>query len=290
VGLVGDGSPPNGGGSPEKSLDWMALKYFMDFHPNTPGLYFAGDDIAEEWNTLPHPDAVAFRGTYMPFILTSGDHASLGELVSVPVFQNTGGPIGPAEMIAFGGCPIINNFDAMTSGGPSCVVNSSYGSDGGPNGAVLIQATPNPQSTTARVVLSGFAFNNIRDDVPDPTLDRVAHLDGVLDWLDGTAIPIGVDPVAFANRLDDAYPNPFNPSTTIRYSIKDRGQVTLNIYNAAGQLVRTLVNDVQTPRAEGFDVAWDGTNNAGQSVSSGVYFYKLTAKGFVQTKKMVLLK
>ena len=103
-------------------------------------------------------------------------------------------------------------------------------------------------------------------------------------------LPIGVDPVALVNRLDDAYPNPFNPSTTIRYSIKNRGQVTLTIYNAAGQLVRTLVNEVQTPRTSGFDVVWDGTSNAGQAVSSGVYFYKLSAIGFVQTKKMVLLK
>ena len=69
-----------------------------------------------------------------------------------------------------------------------------------------------------------------------------------------------------------------------------QGPVTLRVYNAAGQLVRTLVDDMQSPQVGGFSVAWDGRDNAGSAVSSGVYFYKLTANKFVQTRKMVLLK
>ena len=64
----------------------------------------------------------------------------------------------------------------------------------------------------------------------------------------------------------------------------------LRIYNVAGQLVKTLVNAEQAPKAEGFTVQWNGRSNAGTPVSSGVYFYKLVAKNFTQTKKMVLLK
>ena len=78
--------------------------------------------------------------------------------------------------------------------------------------------------------------------------------------------------------------------TTVEYEIKDQGPVSLKIYNAAGRLVRTLVNEMQTPQPGGFSVSWDGTNNAGHNVSSGVYFYKLVARNFTQTKKMVLLK
>ncbi|MEJ2722628.1 MAG: hypothetical protein P8181_16040, partial [bacterium] len=55
-GLIADGSPPNGGSGPDKSTDWSLLKYFMDFHPQDPGCFFAGDDLAYEWNTLAHPD------------------------------------------------------------------------------------------------------------------------------------------------------------------------------------------------------------------------------------------
>ncbi|MEJ2721829.1 MAG: hypothetical protein P8181_11925, partial [bacterium] len=283
-GLIGDGGPANGGSGARKSLDFTLLKFFLDNHPDNPGVYAAGDDMAEQWVTLAHPDAVAVRGTYMPFLLTSPNHAGAptGLPVSPLVYQNTGRPIGPTRMTVSGGCPIVNDFDVMAPGGPSCLINSSYNAMDGPFGAVMIQATPNPQFTTARFVLSGFAFNYIRDDLPNTLTDRAEHLRDILTWFANVVPdPVGFTPVVCANRLDDAYPNPFNPSTRIRYSIREP---------AAGQLVRTLVDGVQAPRVEGFSIEWDGTNNSGQGVSSGVYFYKLSAAGFVKTKKMVLLK
>jgi photosystem II stability/assembly factor-like uncharacterized protein len=91
-------------------------------------------------------------------------------------------------------------------------------------------------------------------------------------------------------HLSQNYPNPFNSTTTVKYSIAEQGHVTLKIYNAAGQLVRTLVDEEQSPRAEGFAAAWDGTSNAGRPVASSVYFYQLRARDFLQTKKMVFLK
>jgi flagellar hook assembly protein FlgD len=96
--------------------------------------------------------------------------------------------------------------------------------------------------------------------------------------------------VAYANKLENAYPNPFNPTTTIRYSIASAGRVSLKIYNAAGQLVRTLVDEDQVPATEGLSATWDGLSDQGQPTASGVYFYKLTTKEFSDTKKMVLLK
>jgi hypothetical protein len=292
AGLVCDGSPPNGGSGPEKSLDWTALKFFMDFHPNNPGCFFAGDDLAEEWNTLAHPDAVAFRGTYMPYVLTTGNHAGAPSFLPVSpiVYQNTGQPIGPTQMVAYGGCAAINDFDVMASGGPQNFINSSYGTLDGPYGAVMIQATPTAQSI-GRVVLSGFAYNYIRDDVPQVPDDRAVHMHDIITYLENIVPdPIGVDPVAFQNKLGDAYPNPFNPTTTIEYSVRERAHVSLKVYNVAGQLVRTLVNEMQTPREAGFTKEWNGMNDQGQPVSSGVYFYKLVTKNFSQTKKMVLLK
>jgi hypothetical protein len=102
--------------------------------------------------------------------------------------------------------------------------------------------------------------------------------------------PTGIGPGTYENRLENAYPNPFNPATTIRYSIASAGHVSLRIYNAAGQLVRTLVDEAQLPRTGGFSVIWDGTDNRGRSVSSGVYFLKLTAESFSRTRKAVLLR
>ncbi len=102
---------------------------------------------------------------------------------------------------------------------------------------------------------------------------------------------IGNPSLAATNALFQNHPNPFNPTTTIKYAIKDGGHVTLKIYNAAGQLVRTLVDDMQAPQAGGFSVLWNGRNDAGEPVASGVYLYQLTAGSEYQAvKKLVLLK
>jgi hypothetical protein len=100
----------------------------------------------------------------------------------------------------------------------------------------------------------------------------------------------GVDdsPQGF-NYLDFNYPNPFNPSTTIRFGVAKAGPVTLRIYNVRGQLVRTLVDDVRQPGVEHM-VTWNGRDDRGRSVASGVYFVRLEASRFTQTRKMVLLR
>ena len=83
-------------------------------------------------------------------------------------------------------------------------------------------------------------------------------------------------------------PNPFNPTTLIRYELSDREHVTLSVYDASGQLVRTLVDETR-PFGKN-EVVWDGKSDAGTPVGSGVYFYRLTAGKFSESRKMVLLK
>ncbi|MBN2829333.1 MAG: choice-of-anchor J domain-containing protein [Candidatus Cloacimonetes bacterium] len=94
--------------------------------------------------------------------------------------------------------------------------------------------------------------------------------------------------VPVVTELKGNYPNPFNPETTINYSVKNDGPVSLDIYNVRGQKVRTLVNDVQ--KSGNHTVVWNGTDNNGKVVSSGVYFYKMSAGNYNQTKKMMLMK
>ena len=95
-------------------------------------------------------------------------------------------------------------------------------------------------------------------------------------------------PKAFG--LAQNFPNPFNPSTTISYDIPEgkEAQVVLNVYNMRGQLVRTLVDEVKSEGS--YQVQWDGADNYGRRVSSGVYFYRIKAGDFSQTRKMVILK
>ena len=80
-------------------------------------------------------------------------------------------------------------------------------------------------------------------------------------------------------------PNPFNPTTTISFTVVDKGNVTLNVYDANGRLVRTLANGVSDVGTH--ELTWDGRDNAGTTVGSGVYFYRLTAGKYSESKKMV---
>jgi hypothetical protein len=84
------------------------------------------------------------------------------------------------------------------------------------------------------------------------------------------------------------YPNPFNPVTTIRYQLPVARDVSLTIYNVLGQVVRTLVRELQP--AGTYTVNWDGTNDQGTSVGSGIYFYRIHAGDFVDGTKMIFLK
>jgi predicted lipoprotein with Yx(FWY)xxD motif len=84
------------------------------------------------------------------------------------------------------------------------------------------------------------------------------------------------------------YPNPFNPSTTIAFVIPDAGHVDLQIYDIAGRLVRVLLSEQR--EAGSHEVVWDGTDDSGSIVASGVYFYNLAGNNQMRTRKMVLLR
>jgi len=169
------------------------------------------------------------------------------------------------------------------------LVEMTYEGLGASAGAIISQTTTNSQSANVGVMLSGFSYHEVRDAGPSP-LDRFHHLEQILNWLGNwvTAVPV-VSPTTLTNRLGQNYPNPFNPVTTIAYQLKEPGRVTLNIYNVAGQLVRTLV-DANREAGINYEARWDGTTRSGERVASGVYFYRLVAKDFVKTRKMVLLK
>jgi hypothetical protein len=94
--------------------------------------------------------------------------------------------------------------------------------------------------------------------------------------------------VATNYSLDQNYPNPFNPETAIAFSLKEAGQVSLKIYNIQGQVVRTLVD--QQVAAGKYAVMWNGTNDLGVRLVSGVYFYSLQVNGFKETRKLNLMK
>jgi len=93
-------------------------------------------------------------------------------------------------------------------------------------------------------------------------------------------------PKAF--KLAQNYPNPFNPMTLIEFQLPEQCQVRIAIYNMLGQEVRSLVDDVKP--AGYHSVIWDGRDNAGAIVSSGIYYYRMITSSYNEVKKMVLLR
>lgn len=114
-------------------------------------------------------------------------------------------------------------------------------------------------------------------------------LGNVLDWFGAPVLSTKEEaklPKAYS--LKQNFPNPFNPTTAIEYALPEAGLVKLTIYNMLGQEVRTLVNTVQN--ANTYRVVWNGLDNNGKMVPSGIYFYTINANNFTATKKMVFMK
>jgi hypothetical protein len=94
--------------------------------------------------------------------------------------------------------------------------------------------------------------------------------------------------IANAFKLDQNYPNPFNPTTVINYELPRPAKVKLNVYNVLGQRIKTLANGLRA--AGNHTVVWDGKDQKGRRVASGIYFYKIAAGDYTCVRKMILLR
>ena len=103
-----------------------------------------------------------------------------------------------------------------------------------------------------------------------------------------TSITDSIEDVPTEFALEANYPNPFNPTTTIQYALPEDASVTLEVFDAMGRLVATLVNGQQP--AGRYESQWNGRSDAGNTVASGMYLYRLRAGQFVQTRTMLLMK
>jgi hypothetical protein len=136
-------------------------------------------------------------------------------------------------------------------------------------------ATPTPDSATlfgGAVLFTPY----LPTEPPPPAAPRIAVEEGSEETL----------PKKYS--LGQNYPNPFNPATTISFSLAQSEKVKLKIYNLLGQEVLTLLNGEKP--AGTHQIVWDGRDENGITVASGIYFYKLEAAGFKEVKRMVFLK
>lgn len=140
-----------------------------------------------------------------------------------------------------------------------------------------------PAAVTACLSCHGSAvFNNVMTKLDCTPCHQTAHASQtVVEDIGGN------QPATFL--LSQNYPNPFNPSTTIRFSLPQTEKVKLEVYDIQGRLVKSLV-DYELYQPGNYEVTWDGSDNNGSRVASGIYFTKMQAGKFAQTRKMNLVK
>jgi len=193
--------------------------------------------------------------------------------------------------IAYGSCLGINSFDGVKVFGLGQRIAEFIDPTGGDY--VFAAATLNITASGSRAVSMPVDLMYIYTDPAAAGNDlsgRAQLLKDVLSYFGVVGDPQNVSPVLPSITFQTSnYPNPFNPSTTIMYSLPKAGHLKLSIYNVRGQLVKTLIDGIR-PAGEDQTIVWDGSDNQGSSVSSGVYFYEARVEGDVKIGKMTLLK
>lgn len=204
-------------------------------------------------NTQYDVEVVANENTALDFILT-------------PI-SNTGTLLGVVKnqlLEPVMGATIIAGTDSTTT-----VADGSY----------VLNLLPGSYSVTFR-----------HEDYFEQTVENVVIILGETTRLDFSVLPVANEDnlQVMVTKLNGNYPNPFNPTTTISYDIKDASDVSLAIYNVKGQMIRSLVNEVK--QSGHYTVQWDGKDTHGKIVSSGVYQYVLKTNNYQESKRMTLLK
>jgi len=285
----------------DKSDDCTLLVNWMDQSSQDVGLWILGDDVAYDFNAHLHSTQAADlmnNWCGVQYVANSYYDVTGGRVaggVITPLVKGVSGSIFvhsgvPDSFYVFGGCPIINAFDCLdkSTDAAYALEYPMYNSDH--YYAAVQNQKINSNDYTVRTMWFGFSFMYIRDAESVTPIIRNHIFKDVIAWFQNetNADITGDETTPAAYGLAQNFPNPFNPATTIKFDMKAKGHVAIKIYNVAGQLVRTLVDEVY--EAGHHQVTWDGTNNIGSKVASGVYFYKMETKNFSQTKKMVLLR
>ena len=196
--------------------------------------------------------------------------------------------ITPDTVIKGPGLVPPGNFDLSYRIYPDSILISLAvlsGSFDGPDTILGIVFTAGNYVTTAQVSIERSSLQNSEgEEIPHRTSGAEIQIDCPTS-ADGEDEE-SQNPSTYA--LGQNYPNPYNPVTQITYQLPQPGVVSLKIYNVQGQLVRTLVNEYKPAGAH--SISWNGRSDLGMEVSSGIYFYRIQAGKFTETKRMVLIK
>lgn len=283
----------------------IALKAYIDFGGD---LLTGGSNIAFHLGSGGNnaDSTLGFLNDYFGTSFPAGiDDATLVRKLNMT--GNAGTSLANVELGIYGECPVRIDFDRLTlttspatgsqvsvlanytdgdaldNGRPCAILNRRYGVDNIFN-----------TGDDGTAVLFGFDMASLLSDASRAcVMGRIMATNMGITLLNVPAcVKNGVDaPVVnarFGFQLAQSSPNPFAKSTSIRFSIASKEHVSVEVYNILGQRVRTLVNE--SLEANTYVRDWDGRSDAGERVSNGIYFYKMVAGDFSDTKKTVLLK
>jgi len=296
-GTISDGVPLN-----DKSPDCQVLTEWMELSDHDAGLWVCGDGVAKDLADRIQDGSAAAAALMNDwcgvdlsadsyFDATGGSYA--GGIVNPLVTGTSTGIFYHAgiadKWYALGGCPGINNFDVLTGigdGFPAALYPDVYAE----TMPAAIQASKlKSGDNVVRTMWFGFSFMYVRDTAGQFPAIRNHILKDIIEYMENTAnADISGTVTPTFSDLAQNYPNPFNPVTTISYDVARRGPVRISIYNAAGQLVRTLVDEMR--EAGRYTKVWDGRDNQGVKTGSGVYFCRMESGDFNRTRKMVILR
>jgi len=250
-------TPTNGDNTDELSGIW-----FLDLSSGSP----------EVGLTLPTlPDGWKYEG----WAVISGIPVTTGTFTAVDMVDEADPYSGPDPGPPFPG------EDFLVNAPPGLTFPTDLS---GMTGVISIE--PDPDNSTAPFLLKPLVGG-----IPSNAMDHITYMidsNVANSFPTGTAMRSKIVSVESSNFITDYvleqnYPNPFNPSTTIKFGIPEKNNVVVKIYNSLGSEIATLVNEVR--EAGSYEIQFNANN-----FSSGIYYYKIIAGNFVETKKMILLK
>jgi hypothetical protein len=264
-------------------------------------MFLTGDDLGSDLAQA-GVATLNFLEQYMGVtVATSSVRSFIGNQTTPLVVPIVGNPVflpssSLQNWIAFGGCAQINTFDGVNviAGGQRIAEFVDPLGIGYTFSAATLKTGVGSAGTSRTISLPyDLMYVNTNPAAPgNPLPARAQLLRDVLSYMGiagDSGNVSGTENTPAVRFAASNYPNPFNPSTTIKYSMPKAGHLLLNVYNVRGQLVKTLI-DGNRPAGADQTIVWDGTNNQGSTVSSGVYFYEARTGGQVVVQKMALVK
>jgi len=257
--------------------------------------YFTGDGLASDLAES-DPLTEAFLADWLGVEVHSGDVTPMIENQVAPTVRAVdGNPVFDPDLywLAFGGCPRSNEFDAVTPLVDTHMLAEFLDTQGAGGQYPYAAASYNYVADhDARIVFQPHDLMTVytppeQHQGPLPT--RAQVLEQVLLFFGHPGTGATVVPQAgTAAFTTNAYPNPFNPQVQIVYAMPRRGELSIRIYDLRGKLVSTLL-DEEVDAGAGH-VSWDGTDNSGRAVATGVYFCKTQTLDEVQVRKLTMIK